>query len=92
MDSLDQALKQFISIRMEYTASSLLYHSNEYKQLIEECNQRFTDLEAYLPLAGKQLLQDYDTNSMLLQGIAETLMYKQGLKDGLRLHQMLENE
>jgi hypothetical protein len=89
MDNLTQAFNQFISIRMEYIADSVLHQSNDYKQSILECNQLFQDLQENLPQQYKEILQDYDTNTTLLQGIAESLMYKQGLKDGYRLKQML---
>lgn len=92
MANLEQAFDQFLSIRMEYTAHSILSNSTEYKQLIQECNQLFVELIAFLPQDYKRLLQNYDTNTTLLQGIAETLMYKQGLKDGINLNKLLVDE
>lgn len=92
MENLNQAFDQFISLRMEYIASSILSESNDYKQLIHECNQSFLDLQANLLLKDKVILQHYDANTTLLQGIAETLMYTQGLKDGIRLNKLLGNE
>ncbi|OKP94729.1 hypothetical protein [Paenibacillus sp. P32E] len=92
MVNLEQAFEQFLSIRMEYTAHSILSNSNEYKQLIVECNQLFNELISFLPQDYKQLLQNYDTSTTLLQGIAETLMYKQGLKDGIHLNKLLFDE
>jgi hypothetical protein len=85
-----QAFDQLVSIRMEYTAKSVLSHSEEYKELIQESSKLFSELQALLPLEHKQILQDYDTYTTLLQGLAETLMYTQGLKDGVSLHKMLE--
>ncbi|WP_019912982.1 hypothetical protein [Paenibacillus sp. HW567] len=92
MANLEQAFDQFLSIRMEYTAHSILSNSNEYKQLIQECNQLFVELISFLPKDYKQLLQNYDTSTTLLQGIAETLMYKQGLKDGINLNKLLVDQ
>lgn len=74
---------------MEYIGSSILSNSDEAKRLIRECNQLFMELSSSLPYDCKQIFQNYDTSTALLQGIAETLIYKQGLKDGLNLDKLL---
>ncbi|AKG33627.1 hypothetical protein [Paenibacillus durus] len=89
MAYMEQAFNQFLSARMEYIANSILSNCNEYRQLIEECNQLFLTLMTDLPQEYKEMLQNYDTSTALLQGIAETLMYKQGLKDGISLNRFL---
>ncbi|MBW4081562.1 hypothetical protein [Paenibacillus sp. S150] len=88
MANLEQAFDQFLSIHMEYAAHSILSNSDEYKQLISECNDTFVELVSLLPQECKLILQNYDTSTTLLQCIAETLMYKQGLKDGMNLNKL----
>lgn len=92
MDSLTQAFNQFVSIRMDYIADSVLIQSDDYRHLLQECNQLFLELQANLPQQCLQTLLDYDTNTTLLQGIAESHMYEQGFKDGHRLEQLLKDD
>jgi len=92
MTNLEPGFNQFISMRMEYIANSVLSNSDDYRQLIRECNQYFVKLTADLPLECQQILQLYDTSAALLQGMAETLMYTQGLKDGLSFNKLLAEE
>ncbi|KHL94265.1 hypothetical protein QW71_18880 [Paenibacillus sp. IHB B 3415] len=92
MTDEEHAFNKFLSIRMEYIDSSILSNSDEYKHLIYECNQLFVELISLLPQDCKQHLQSYETSTTLLQSIAETLMYKQGLTDGMNLNKLLPNE
>ncbi|MBE0336956.1 hypothetical protein NST83_07010 [Paenibacillus sp. FSL R10-2782] len=92
MNAIQDGLNQFISIRMEHVASSMLATSPEYEDLIKNCNQLFSILHDCLPKEYIQALYDYETNTTLLQGMAESIMYEQGLKDGVCLNQMLLGE
>lgn len=89
MNNLNDAFNQFISIRMESITDLILSQSEEYKQIINECNQLFSDLEAILPQECRQILQYYDANIESLQKITESIMYKEGLKDGFSMLSML---
>ncbi|AIQ16360.1 MULTISPECIES: hypothetical protein [unclassified Paenibacillus] len=88
MADIEHAFNQFLSIRMDYIDKSILSQSDEYKHLIGDCNRIFLDLLTKLPEDCKDTLQNYDTATTLLQGIAEVLMYKQGLHDGISLNRL----
>ncbi|AIQ27926.1 MULTISPECIES: hypothetical protein [Paenibacillus] len=92
MTDVEHAFNKFLSIRMEYIGSSILSNSDDYKHLIYECNQLFVELISLLPQDCQLRLQHYETSTVLLQSISETLMYKQGLKDGMNLNTLLPNE
>ncbi|MGG4221300.1 hypothetical protein ABEW32_24135 [Paenibacillus jamilae] len=91
MKAIQEALNQFVSIRMEHVAGSMVANSPEYKDLMNDCNQLFSILHDCLPKEYIQALYDYDTNTTLLQGMVESFMYEQGLKDGICLNQILSD-
>lgn len=85
MDDFEKDFDQFKSMRMESIASTIIYGSDEYMKLMVESDRLFTDLCTYVKPEGMQLLMDYCNVVTLLQGIAESVMYEQGLRDGRML-------
>ncbi|WP_411343586.1 hypothetical protein ACE3MZ_18520 [Paenibacillus sp. WLX1005] len=83
MDEFDKAFDQFKSIRMESIANLCIYNSKDYKKLMIDSDRLFTELCTYVKPQGMKLLMDYCNAMTLLQGIAESMMYEQGLKDGI---------
>lgn len=83
MDEFDKAFDQFKSIRMESIANLYIYNSKDYKKLVMDSDHLFTELCTYVKPQGMKLLMDYCNAMTLLQGIAESMMYEQGLKDGI---------
>lgn len=83
MDEFEKAFNQFKSMRMESIANVTIYSSEEYKKLMIDSDRLFTELCTYVKPEGMKLLMDYCNVVTLLQGIAESVMYEQGLRDGI---------
>lgn len=86
MDDFEKDFNQFKSMRMESIANTIIYGSDEYKKLMVESDRLFTDLCTYVKPEGMKLLMDYCNVVTLLQGIAESVMYEQGLRDGINFN------
>lgn len=86
MDDFEKDFNQFKSMRMESIANKIIYGSEDYKKLMLESDRLFTELCTYVKPEGMKLLTDYCNVVTLLQGIAESVIYEQGLKDGVRLY------
>ncbi|WCT57439.1 hypothetical protein PQ456_08015 [Paenibacillus kyungheensis] len=90
MDDFEKDFNQFKSMRMESIANTIIYGSEDYKKLMLESDRLFTELCTYVEPEGMKLLMDYCNVVTLLQGIAESVMYEQGLKDRLRFKLQLK--
>lgn len=86
MDDFEKDFNQFKSMRMESIANTIIYGSDEYKKLMVESDRLFTKLCTYVKPEGMKLLMDYCNVVTLLQGIAESVMYEQGLRDGIKFN------
>ncbi|WDF49457.1 hypothetical protein PQ460_15745 [Paenibacillus sp. KACC 21273] len=86
MDDFEKDFNQFKSIRMESIANTIIYGSEDYKKLMLESDRLFTELCTYVEPEGMNLLMDYCNVVTLLQGIAESVMYEQGLRDGIKFN------
>lgn len=82
MDDFEKDFNQFKSMRMESIANKIIYESEDYKKLMVESDRLFTELCTYVKPEGMKLLMDYCNVVTLLQGIAESVMYEQGLRNG----------
>lgn len=85
MDDFEKDFNQFKSMRMESIANTIIYGSEDYKKLMLESDRLFTELCTYVEPEGMKLLMDYCNVVTLLQGIAESVMYEQGLRDGIKV-------
>ncbi|MDQ1233515.1 hypothetical protein QE450_001013 [Paenibacillus sp. SORGH_AS306] len=85
MDDFEKDFNQFKSMRMESIANTIIYGSEEYKKLMLDSDRLFTELCTYVKPEGRKLLIDYCNVVTLLQGIAESVMYEQGLRDGIKV-------
>lgn len=90
MDDFEKDFNQFKSMRMESIANRIIYGSEEYKKLMVESDRLFNELCTYVKPEGMKLLMDYCNIFTLLQGIAESVMYEQGLRDRLRFELQLK--
>lgn len=82
MDDFEKDFNQFKSMRMESIANTIIYGSEEYKKLMLDSDRLFNELCDYVKPEGMKLLIDYCNIVTLLQGIAESVMYEQGVSDG----------
>lgn len=85
MDDFEKDFNQFKSMRMQSIANTIIYGSEEYKKLMMDSDRLLTELCTYVKPEGMKFLMDYCNVVTLLQGIAESVMYEQGLRDGTNL-------
>ncbi|WP_163855438.1 hypothetical protein [Paenibacillus elgii] len=89
MLEFDLAFKQFITNRTDAIGRTSLKELGKYNELNSYCIKLFKDIYNQLPDDSKMLLYEYECKSNILQGLAETIMYEQGLKDGVSLSRIL---
>lgn len=90
-NQIQSAFHQFISIRMDEIGVSHLASLEEYQLLMKECTQLLEYISNQVPAEVQELFLIYEEKITLIQGLAESTMYKQGLKDGLQLHYIFED-
>lgn len=89
---INEDFNQFISIRMNQISEESVSALPEYQALTTECTELFSKIYDRLPSDIKILFTQYEEVVTLVQGLAESTMYEQGLKDGLQLSQLLYKE
>ncbi|WCT57856.1 hypothetical protein PQ456_10180 [Paenibacillus kyungheensis] len=85
------AFHQFMSIRMDEIGLSHLSSLQEYQSLMKECTQLLERISKQVPAEIQELFSTYEEKVTLIQGLAESTMYEQGLKDGVQLHYIFED-
>ena len=90
-NQIKSAFHQFMSIRMDEIGSSHLASLREYQLLMKECTQLLEHISNQIPAEVQQLFLTYEEKITLVQGLTESTMYEQGLKDGLKLHYIFED-
>lgn len=88
---IKSAFHQFMSIRMDEIGVSHLASLKEYQKLMKECTQLLEQISNQVPAEVQELFLTYEEKITLVQGLAESTMYEQGLKDGLQLHYIFED-
>ncbi len=88
---IKEAFNQFMSIRMDQVSEDAISPSPEYQALTTECTELFATIYDQLPPDIQILFTQYEEVVTLIQGLAESTMYEQGIKDGLQLSQVLYN-
>ncbi|MGV7117385.1 hypothetical protein [Paenibacillus kyungheensis] len=86
---IKEAFNQFMSTRMDQVSEEALSPLPEYQALTTECTELFSTIYDQLPVDIQILFTQYEEVVTLIQGLAESTMYEQGIKDGLQLSQML---
>lgn len=86
---IKEAFNQFISTRMDQVSEYAISPSSEYQALTTECTELFATIYDQLPSDIQILFTQYEEVVTLIQGLAESTMYEQGIKDGLQLSQVL---
>lgn len=87
--NLQEAFNQLLANRMDYIGEHILSKMEEYQSLNDECSGLFAMLTAEISEGMKQLWLEYEDKMMLIQGLAESAMYEQGVKDGIELKKIL---
>lgn len=89
MLKMKEALDEFLSDRIlqfNETTSEI----EEYENKIEEIRKEILDLVPALHDKVWQLLDDLESSEGMVGAIREDLAYKQGVKDGLEMRELLK--
>lgn len=79
------ALTQFKAIRMDWINEHILSTIAEYQTLMKDCTQLFSDISDHLSIELQVRFNEYEEKITLIQGLSESIMYTEGLKDGKKL-------
>lgn len=90
-NQIQSAFHQFMSIRMDEIGVSHLASLEEYQSLLKESTQLLEHISNQVPTEVQELFSTYEEKVTLIQGLAESTMYEQGLKDGVQLHYLFED-
>lgn len=87
--NLQETFNQLLANRMDYIGEHILSEMEEYQRLNDECSGLFAMLTTDISEEMRELWLEYEDKMMLIQGLAESAMYKQGIKDGVELSRLL---
>lgn len=87
--NIQEAFNQVLANRMDYIGEHILSEMEDFQRLNDECNGLFAMLTIDISEETKQLWLEYEDKMMLIQGLAESAMYEQGIKDGVELSRIL---
>lgn len=88
--NIQEAFNQLLANRMDYIGEHILSEMKDFQRLNDECSGLFAMLTAEISEEMKQLWLEYEDKMMLIQGLAESAMYEQGVKDGVELSKILD--
>ncbi len=84
LDDFDKAIEVMQEERIDEVGSMIII-DKEYKELSTKSIKLFKEIKKLLSEENSNLLFEYDNIIGLQLAITESIMYKQGLKDGARL-------
>lgn len=87
--NIQEAFHQLLANRMAYIGEHILSEMEDFQRLNNERSGLFALLTAEISEEMKQLWLEYEDKMMLIQGLAESAMYEQGVKDGVELLRIL---
>lgn len=87
--NIQEAFNQLLANRMDYIGEHILSEMEDFQRLNDECSGLVAMLNAAMSEEMKRLWLQYEDKMMLIQGLAESMMYEKGLKDGVELSRIL---
>ncbi|ODP29166.1 hypothetical protein PTI45_01175 [Paenibacillus nuruki] len=87
--NIQEAFNQLLANRMDYIGEHILSEMEDFQRLNDECSGLFAMLNAAMSEEMKRLWLQYEDKMMLIQGLAESMMYEKGLRDGVELSRIL---
>ena len=87
--NIQEAFNQLLANRMDYIGEHILSEMEDFQRSNDECSGLFAMLNAAMSEEMKRLWLQYEDKMMLIQGLAESAMYEQGIKDGVELSRIL---
>lgn len=86
---MEKTFRSMVYERLEDIGSNIVIQDEEYKKRGNESSELYTQLKQILPEEYRNLLFELDCAYNALASIAEVLVYEQGVKDGMKLKDML---
>lgn len=87
--NIQEAFNQLLANRMDYIGEHILSEMEDFQRLNDECSGLVAMLNAEMSEEMKRLWLEYEDKVILIQGLAESTMYEQGIKDGVELSRIL---
>ena len=85
MRSISEAIEQAIYERLDDVGTYKVVPNNRYMEVREKVNELYEQLKATLADEQRELLMDIIDTISEEESISETIIYRQGLHDGLAL-------
>lgn len=82
-------VQDFVYGRIDEIITAVIMPIRKYTELSEKSYDLYKMIGDILPEDHKSLIAEYENTELLLQGIAEEAIYKQGLKDGATMKCLL---
>ena len=83
--SVNEAIEQAIYARLDDIGAYKVIPNNQYKEARKKVNALYEQLKATLADEQQVLLMDIMDTIARQESISETIIYRQGLRDGLAL-------
>lgn len=87
--NIQEAFNQLLANRMDYIGEHILSEMEDFQRSNDECSRLFAMLNAEMSEEMNRLWLEYEDKVILIQGLAESTMYEQELKDGVELSRIL---
>ncbi|CAJ1316358.1 hypothetical protein [Paenibacillus nuruki] len=87
--NIQEAFNQLLANRMDYIGEHILSEMEDFQRSNDECSGLFAMLNAEMSEEMNRLWLEYEDKVILIQGLAESTMYEQGIKDGVELSRIL---
>lgn len=86
-----KALQNFIEDRVEEIGSKFVIKNKKFQELNRESINLYNQIRDSLPDHLKDLIDDYESITVSLEGIAEDILYERGFIDGIRLNRIIKS-
>lgn len=86
---LEKVFAKLAYDRTEEIHHNLNAKNTKYASLSEKSIDLFYEIQNMLPDGSQHLIYDYKNTMSYLHGLSESCIYHQGLKDGIKLCQLL---
>jgi archaellum component FlaC len=90
LQSINEFLQCAIENRLTSIDSEVLISDEEYRRISNEATKLIKELKRIIPKEYETLILEINRLISYQQTIAQIIMYKQGLRDGLQLKDILD--
>lgn len=87
---IEKSLNLFVLDRVIEVSNGLLRKNEEYNKINVEIEEIFNKIKEVLPEEYRDLLFELDSLEGAKGSVSEVIIYRQGLKDGIELNNILK--